>query len=344
MWKQRDTGNPFNEVRFIKGEKYDLVAVFNCSDINAEHAFIGVNTAGLAVMNNMSYNIGDGEGDDNGVIMRLALARCATIDEFEAFIKENLDKYSLAANFGAIDSYGGAAYIEAGGDKCIRYDVPEGSWLVRTNYSLAGDGTNFAGTARYKTAEHVMTSHKGKFSVDDLIDGLGRSYFNEVTGVNAIHRNHIALDRDFIARPTTVSSVCIEGVTPSERKDASIMWSATGFTPCCYAVPVWIAAGDDIPSFLQTDEEEERLSANRLAHELKGEVHPADADIMGQYIDFRILKPIMRLVRKAEATEYKKGYETDALIRREFDSEKVSAFNREAESRYKRFIDQVKPE
>ena len=124
-----------------------------------------------------------------------------------------------------------------------------------------------------------------------------------------------------IARPTTVSSVVLEGGTEP------VLWAAVGYTPACYAVPVWVAAGAEIPAFLG-----EGSSANALAVALK----------KSEPFDFQ--SRIIPSVQKAERKEMRCGERLDERFRsRGFDADALRKYNREAERRFARFQKKMQP-
>lgn len=285
LWKQRDTGNPFNTAVFICATDSSLAytGIFNVSDVERRSVYAGENEKGFAIVNNSSYNLASGEyPTKNGSFMRRALERCVTVDDFEAMLlSENHRK--VEANFGVIDASGGAAYFEAADSSVTRFDVPEGGWMVRSNFSVSGIPEG-QGYARYLTAQALMSAHKGKFSPLQLIDGLGRSYFNAVLGYDASRRfpGGMVYDEDFIPRPTTVSSVCFDG--------SACMWTAIGYTPASYAMPLPVCS--ELPSCLE--------KANSLAQKLKLQMHPLGRDAGVKYIDFGVARRIMKVVRRYE--------------------------------------------
>lgn len=285
LWKQRDTGNPFNTAVFICATDSSLAytGIFNVSDVERRSVYAGENEKGFAIVNNSSYNLASGEyPTKNGSFMRRALERCVTVDDFEAMLLSE-DPRKVEANFGVIDASGGAAYFEAADSSVTRFDVPEGGWLVRSNFSVSGTPEG-QGYARYVTAQALMSAHKGKFSPLWLIDGLGRSYFNAVLGYDASRRfpEGMAYDEDFIPRPTTVSSVCFDG--------SVCMWTAVGYTPASYAMPLPVCS--ELPSCLE--------EANSLAQKLKLQMHPLGRDAGVKYIDFGVARRIMKVVRRYE--------------------------------------------
>ena len=341
LWKQRDADNIHNVLCHIKGGKYAYTAVFGASDL-VVRSYGGVNEAGFAIINNASYNLAEQDYEEwsNSKVISAALASCRTLAEFEKLLEEWPRPRAVEANFGVIDAFGGAAYFEVGDTKVTRFDVEPGGWLVRTNFSLSGRDGEGSGMARYETAEYLMSKHKGKFTPEFLIDGLGRSFYNRELGadMSLMSPNGVAVDLDFIPRTSTASSICIEGVPEGGKAFSSVIWTAIGYTPGCYAVPVWVAAGGDIPSFLLPGPEGASAPANLLAVDLLRHVHPSDRDAADKYIDFGLLRPVITAVRNAEAEEFRLGRELDREMQRKgFDRKAVRRFNADAESRFERF-------
>lgn len=286
LWKQRDTGEPFNTVRNVpaKDGHYAYTAVFNSDDALFLNAFAGCNEKGFAIINNMSYNLATSSYETrNGRLMRRALESCATVEEFSAFVLAQ-EVRNCMSNFGVIDETGAAAYFEVADSSFTRFDVPEGGWLVRSNYSLSGRPDGPSGYARYETAYALMSRHRGKFSPLFLIDGLGRSYYSAVLGYDASRKfpRGKIYDEDFIPRPTTVSSVCIDG--------SAVMWTAPGYTPASYAMPLEICG--ELPACV--------TEANAFADSLKQVMHPLPRDAAKKYIDFGIARKVMAVVRRYE--------------------------------------------
>lgn len=310
LWKQRDTGNPYNTLAYIRStdSTYAYTALFNVRDSLHRAAYAGENEKGFVIANNVSYNLAVGDySPKNGSFMRLALECCADVDEFEALLRTG--KYrNVEANFAVIDSSGAAAYFEAADSSITRFDVPEGGWLVRTNFSFSGipdrEGLNDsrylrAGYARYETAFRLMASHKGKFTPQFLIDGLGRSFYNAVLGYDASKRfaSGRAYDEDFIPRPTSTASICFDG--------NACIWAAVGFTPATYAIPV--RACSELPSCL--------VRANALSVRLKRSMHAFCREAGEKYIDFRLARPIMKTVRRYEKEAASLLSDNDAIDR-----------------------------
>lgn len=119
LWKHRDSDSQENKLMYFSGDKFNYIGVINSSDSTGKEIWMGTNSAGFSIMNTMSYNLNIGEkidvpDDQEGLFMKAALARCATLEDFEKFLDEAKGKWGIAANFGCIDANGGAAYYETG--------------------------------------------------------------------------------------------------------------------------------------------------------------------------------------------------------------------------------------
>ncbi len=310
IWKQRDTDNPSNVIVYIPATESTLAytALFKAGNLERTAAYGGQNSAGFAILNNVSYNLATSKYDPlNGSVMRLALESCATVDEFESMLME-MSPRQCAANFAVLDATGACAYIEAADSSVVRYDVPEDGWLVRSNFSVAGSEDGPSGYARYQSAHKLMSRHHGKFAPSFFIDKMGRSFYNDVLGYDASKwgRRRYVYDEDFIARPSSTASICIDG---------DQIWAAVGYTPGAMMVPFCVNDGDVIPNCIKATEElEGRCASNDLAIELKAKMHPFPRDGAKKYIDFKVFRSVRKTIRKYEKKcidLYKRG-EADA--------------------------------
>lgn len=345
LWKQRDTQSEANHLVHLQGERYAFTGLADSDDPAGESIWCGANDRGFAIMNNVSYNLRPDSLENKpyeGMVMKQALGTCATVDEFERLLRERPHPNGLETNYGVIDAEGGAAYFEVWDYGYTRYDVadaPEG-YLFRTNFSLSGRPDEGRGYTRYATAERLMAAQSPrKFTSGWLLDGLGRSFHNAVSGTDllrgAIPASGLAADVEHIPRYTTTASIVIEGVGPGYAPNSSVLWCALGYTPACYAIPVWVAAGNAIPRSL-TPAADGKAPANELAQQLKRRLFPIERDGGQVYLDIGLLRrQILPRVRRAEALEFKAGGELDRRMRREgFDPAAVEAFNAAADRRF----------
>lgn len=337
IWKQRDAGNVHNCLAWTKGRVYDFTAVVPVSAKKRKSAYGGINTAGFAIANNLSYNLEekDPEVDPrNGLFMYQALGQCATLADFEKMLDARPDSIKISSNFAVIDAQGGAAYFEAGEQGWTRYDVPRGGVLYRTNFSLSGKENEGAGYARWEAIRKIMDKpRRGGYDPAFFLD-ISRWFYDGVNGKDALKGSgDYLLDRNYIPRTSTASSLVIEGVTPEDRPDGGLMWFVAGYPPCCYAVAAWVASGEELPACISAD-----APANALAVELMGRVHPFPWKGGNEYLDVKALGKITPLVRKAEKQELKAAGALAKTFRNSgFDLEALKRYNAEADARFAAF-------
>ncbi len=333
LWKQRDASDPYNRIVHVKdGVQIAYTALFPTSDSLCTLAYAGINVAGFGVMNNLSYNLRpDSLGFDTkaGPLMALALGCCRTVDDFERLLREKERPMLLSTNFGVVDAEGGAAYFEVSDYDYTRFDVEPGGYLFRTNYSLTGEEGRGRGFARYETMASLMAARK-TFG-PEFFFRVGRSYLNGGDdALSGVYRGWLN-EHDFIPRSTTTACVVIEAPGAGDAPDSGLMWCAPGYTPCCYAIPVWVAAGENIPRCLTGTAE-----ANRLAAALYLSVHSDKDEI--KKVDIASLRRVLRSVRRAEGREFRKGRRLDRRMRRSgYDGPAVERFNRRSDNRFKHY-------
>ena len=273
LWKNRDTSHEANRVMFFQGEKYYFIAVVNSEDAEGEKIWSGVNSAGFCIMNSLSYNVNRDEKEDSseeegpekmgeGMLMKRALEVCATVDEFEQFLKDTADKRDVDSNFGVIDASGGAAFFETENSRYVRFDAddprvaPEG-YIVRTNFSNVGEPSDGAGYIRYDRASklfHEAVSTSRRISVEWLMTTGSRDMVNGLSGIDPLagplpahsrdHRYYYMSDS--FARNTATSTTIFQGVKQGEDPVGTIMWTRLGHPLCSVALPLWAEAGDQL--------------------------------------------------------------------------------------------------
>jgi hypothetical protein len=110
------------------------------------------------------------------------------------------------------------------------------------------------------------------------------------------------------------------------NEGSGMLWCATGYTPCSYAIPVWVAAGDEIAEPLLGE-------ANLLSVSLKERVHshPDHPKMM----DVKQLRKIRRAVIRAERREARAAR---TLLRRGAPGiDAIRSYNTAAERRFEQF-------
>lgn len=234
LWKHRDTGARGNFVghHAATDSTFEYLALHNDTDTCGREAWIGMNRAGFAVMNTASYNLVPDTAtvkDREGIVMTLALRRCATVEEFARLLDTLPRPMGVQANFAAIDAHGARAYFETWDDGYVRYDVDDTEAIVRTNYSHSGKQGRKLGLAREKTARRVIDSTP-LIGCTLLVDTLSRFYIDPVTGRRLTPGQQALIKQkgNYIPRPISTASIVIEAV-PSAGGDGSnyIMWGVT---------------------------------------------------------------------------------------------------------------------
>ena len=271
LWKHRDTGFLKNHVEYVRGEKYDFIAVVNSEDFHQRHeAWIGTNSVGFALMNTQSYNLMDMKDDEergeaNGRVIYRALEVCATVDDFRHFLDTIAKPSLIEANFGVIDAKGGAAMFEVGYYTYKMFDAndaavaPDG-YVVRTNFSVSGTCGIGAGVVRYQEAERVfgVLDDNGQITPQHIFNDASRSFHNCVLGIDLKNPPFTGpdasgwfVDQDFIPRNSTSCSVVVQGVKADEDAGLTTMWTVLGYPPTGVAVPLWV--DENLPSMVSLD-------------------------------------------------------------------------------------------
>ncbi len=270
LWKHRDTGNLENKMVHLKGEKYAYTGIFNVSDSSNSELWMGSNETGFSIMNTASYNINAGvewnkQKDQEGLLMKKALGKCATVEEFEAFLQQESGKWGIEANFGVIDAHGGAAFFETGFDDYVKYDVtdpqiaPQG-YLIRTNFSFSAEPEDGQGYIRYTETVDLFQREmlKGGLSVEFILKKATRNMHHGLMKRD-IWEDYLPRDRhdeymvslqDYVVRYWSASSLIVEGVKPGENPGATTLWTLIGFPLSCLVTPVWAGAGEALPSVI----------------------------------------------------------------------------------------------
>lgn len=270
LWKHRDTGALENKIVHMKGEKYAFTGVFNVSDSLNREMWMGTNDAGFSIMNTASYNITAGlewdkEKDQEGLFMKKALGLCATVEEFETFLKSQSGMWGIETNIGVIDAQGGAAFFETGYYDYVKYDANDPTvaplgYLIRTNFSFAGEPHDGQGYIRFTETSDLFQKEmlKGKLSVDFLLKKATRDMHHGLMKRD-IWDAYLPLDmddeymvslQDYTVRYWSASSLVVEGVKDGDDAGAATLWIILGFPPATLVTPVWIGAGELLPSIL----------------------------------------------------------------------------------------------
>ncbi|MBP3565370.1 MAG: hypothetical protein J6J77_07050 [Alistipes sp.] len=312
LWKHRDTGTEWNHIEHLKGKRFAFTGLVNSADEERKEVWAGANERGFAIMNTASYNMKPDSlkylPEREGEIMKQALGECATVAEFEEFLKNMPQPRALETNFGVIDAEGGAAYFEVWDYGYTKYDAndavqyPNG-YIIRSNYSFSGAQDEGMGYIRYQNAEYLL--HKayatGALSAEWIFSSASRSFYHAILGNDALSSspNGWAIDQDFIPRNSSSASVVVEGVRKGENPDATTIWSVIGYPPCSYAVAAWVKAKDEIADVIAAADNG-RSAVNRLAVALKREVFPISRGNGSKYMRVDVIAHAIDALRPYE--------------------------------------------
>lgn len=262
LWKNRDTGCLDNRVELIKAHDdcYEFVAVFDATDLNDTAAWTGFNEKGFAIMNTASYNLNDdnvpeSEMDKEGVVMKLALEHCVTVDDFERLLQSMPKPLGVEANFGVIDALGHGAYFETGNYTYKKYDLADATdgVLIRTNYSYSGRPDEGMGYVRHENAKHLLAPHiaAGDFTPAVFTEEVSRTFYHSLLGKDYTHSGEEwIVDQDFIPRRISTASIVIEGIEHGEPPALTTMWISLGYPPCAETFAAHLGVAGGVPSVL----------------------------------------------------------------------------------------------
>ncbi len=321
LWKHRDTGSLENKLVKITDSGYDFMGVANVNDPNSENIWMGMNEKGFAIMNTASYNINEGvvcmiEPDQEGIFMRQALESCANLHDFELMLERTSGQRGVAANFGAIDAEGNAAYYETGFYDYTKFDVndpqtaPEG-YIVRTNYSFTGKGDNGVGYIRYDATSELFANQREftpEFIFKEATRNMNHGLLKKDIGNVKLPKDFSDVTmmdfQDYVIRYSSASVMVVQGVKEDEDPKHGVLWTLLGFPMTTMLTPVFFTDDVELPQVLSTSNEHAPfISAASLA--LKKELFPVKYDDHKNYIDVSKMKNrkktgYMQRVMKAE--------------------------------------------
>ena len=297
LWKHRDTGCLDNRVELIKahGDCYEFVALFDATDPADTAAWTGFNEKGFAIMNTASYNLNNDDVpesnmDREGVVMKLALEHCTTVDDFEQLLLTLPKPMGVETNFGVIDAQGHGAYFETGNFSFKRYDLtdaPDGV-LIRTNYSHSGredEGMGYVrdGNAKYLLAPHIKA---GDFEPWMFTEIFSRTFYHSLLDKDFTNSgDEWIVDQDFIPRRISTASIAIEGVLPGESPILTTMWIALGYPPCAETFAARVDAAGGVPEMLKGSSDNHHSPQCDLVRSRHAEVFSIERGNGKQYLN-----------------------------------------------------------
>jgi len=303
LLKHRDSGFAQNKLMFFEDGKYDYIGLVNSVDVNGIEVWGGVNSEGFAIINSASYNLKPDSdrttiADREGIVMKLALQECVSVDDFENLLLSMDKPLGVEANFGVIDANGGAAYFETNNFTFNKIDVndlkiaPFG-YVIRTNHSFVTDRNDGYGYIRYNTANELFyeASMKNSLSAEFILQDISRSLKHSLLNIDLrsnveFSENEVKLIpfQDFIPRRNSCATVLIEGVKPNESPELATLWTILGFQLTSVAIPTWVEGGPELPKILMADDSGNAPLCKK-ALELKSELFPVKLGNGKRYID-----------------------------------------------------------
>ncbi|MBU1095335.1 MAG: C45 family peptidase [Bacteroidetes bacterium] len=270
--KHRDASFEQNKLTYFEDGKYPYIGLVNSVDKNGDEVWGGCNEAGFAIMNSASYNLKPEndttkEMDKEGFLMKLALQKCANIDDFEQLLMELPKPLGVEANFGVIDAAGGCAYFECDNFSYKKFDANDPitapfGYLIRTNFSFSGAPDEGYGYIRYLTAEQLFYNAEAEnnLSYKFILQDVSRCLKNSLTGISLSEQKVSEKEtkfypfEDFIVRNSSVSTILVQGVKKGESPKLSTVWTILGFQLCSVAIPTWVETGKNLPACLTENE------------------------------------------------------------------------------------------
>lgn len=305
LLKNRDASSLQNRLVYFFDGKYHFIGLVNSEDKENKEVWCGFNESGFGIMNSASYNLKINDttklSDLEGKIMKLALQRCATLEDFEKLLNDLPKPLGVEANFGVIDAKGGAAYYEVDNYKFIKYDandpeVAPNGYLIRTNFSFAGEENKGYGYIRYATASGLFENKfkDGKISFEFLIDDVPRCLIHSFTKTDLSQNlpmensDDFVYFRDYIPRYSTSTAIVVQGVNENESPQLTTMWTILGFPLTSVIIPVWLLDDGTLPSVLQADESGNAPFCD-VALRLKDKVFSSQNDAKENYLNLSAL-------------------------------------------------------
>lgn len=273
IWKHRDTGTLENKLVFFTDGKYNYQGIVNADDTLGTQIWMGFNSAGFAIINTVAYNLNVDDTssviDMEGVIMKMALQQCATLEDFENLLNNLPKPMGAMTNFGAIDAQGGAAYYETGNYGFEKIDVNDPKiapfgYVVRSNYSATGVEDEGKGYIRFASTEKLFyqAAAEDNLSVKFIIDKATRNLDHSLTGINLYDEipgdddepKYVVM-QDYIPRSSSASSMILQGVKKGGSPEFTTMWTILGFQLCTVALPTWMSGSESLPKVLLADDD-----------------------------------------------------------------------------------------
>ena len=253
LWKHRDSEVTNTRVEYFTGGKYNYTAIVTNKE-GSNAAFAGINETGFGIINTATRNLPASPIEEYEACTRkrvgwnsmwhYALRNCATVDEFEEFIRSTKRKHKFGTNFAVADAQGAVAYFEIGDLYYRRYDATDckEGFDVRSNFSFSGiEEKRGVSTRRYDVTMKEMKAHEGNFTPQQFFD-YSRSFNTCAYGDILANNDEYICSNHTVPRYSTTGVFVIVCDAKCPRMLVTIGHSVPGT-----AVPIYVQAKHNIP-------------------------------------------------------------------------------------------------
>ncbi|MBE9468243.1 MAG: hypothetical protein IMY72_07985 [Bacteroidetes bacterium] len=324
MWKLRDSDYEKNKMMFFDDGKFDYIGLVNSKDINGEQIWGGANSENFAIMNSASFNVNindtSSKKDLEGYFMKLALQKCATLQDFENLLDTLSKPMGLSAHFGVIDGIGGAAFYEVNNYSFTKFDAnnsaqaPHG-YIIRTNYSFTGKKDIGYGFIRYQTAQSLFyqADATNELNYKTIIQKFSRCFKHPILNKDFREEyktvrdgEHFINSGDLITRNSSVSAILVHSAKANETKDLATIWTIVGYPNTCIALPLWVRGGKKLPKVLLANKLG-NAPLNNMSLKLKEQCYPIKRSSGSKYLQISKLfnSDNTGIIQKIEPVENK---------------------------------------
>ena len=145
------------------------------------------------------------------------------------------------------------------------------------------------------------------------MQNLSRTFYHSVLGIDLNKDKELVekcngwfMDQDFIPRKSSSCSIVVEGVKKGENPANTIMWTILGYPPIGITVPLMVANGNDLPSYM-TAEGTANAKMCDWVLEKKAEIFPIERGNGNKYLNYYAIEKYMVLAVEAENQVFEKA-------------------------------------
>lgn len=267
LLKNRDSSSNNLILKIEQGHGYTY---FCQCVVSGGVALSGYNETGFAIVESHSYNMPNSSDGWNTYIMKLALERCSTVDEFQNMLDSLPKPKPITANYGVMDTQGNVAIFEVNEYTYARFDANsiDGGYLIRTNFSFSQDTTGVglitpSSLPRYQIASAFLeetVAANGFISKENLL-GLTRCLENkdeaDLCDIAPLNMNTCTLVdfRNYVPRYISTSAMVIQGVLSGENPSLTTAWTTVGPPLSTVTIPCLITPERVLPEKVQLGED-----------------------------------------------------------------------------------------